>query len=55
MEASYGGHWSRIKGAAGGPKIVKIPGGDGMLSPKRTKGLPPTDTPVLANGPIGIA
>jgi hypothetical protein len=41
-------------GAAGGPKIVRIPGGLGMLSPIRTKASPPTVIPVLASGPITI-
>ena len=41
-----------MNGAAGGPRIVSIPGGLGMLSPIRTSALPVTLTPVLANGPI---
>ena len=41
-----------MKGAAGGPRIVRIPGGLGMLSPIRTNAWPVTVTPVLASGPI---
>jgi hypothetical protein len=39
-------------GAAGGPRMERMPGGDGMKSPTRTSGCPATDTPVLASGPI---
>src|SRR5947209_6070878 len=48
----HGGALSVMKGAAGGPRIVMIPGGLGMWSPTRTSALPPTVTPVLASGPI---
>lgn len=41
-----------MNGAAGGPRIVSIPGGVGILSPILTSALPVTLTPVLANGPI---
>src|SRR5712691_9923958 len=41
-----------MNGAAGGPRIVRMPGGLGMLSPMRTSACPLTLTPVLANGPI---
>ena len=43
-----------MNGAAGGPRIVRIPGGLGMLSPMRTNARPLTETPVLASGPITI-
>jgi len=52
LEKNYGGDWSLMNGAAGGPSIVRIPGGLGMLSPMRTNARPLTVTPVLANGPI---
>jgi hypothetical protein len=42
-----------MKGAAGGPIIVIIPGGVGMLSPALTRALPPATTPLLARGPMG--
>jgi hypothetical protein len=42
-----------MKGAAGGPIIVIMPGGVGMLSPILTRDLPPAMTPLLARGPIG--
>ena len=32
--------------------MVRMPGGDGMLSPMRTSALPPTRTPVRG-GPVG--
>ena len=41
-----------MNGAAGGPRMVSIPGGVGMLSPILTRALPVTLTPVLAKGPI---
>ena len=49
---SQGGHWSLMKGAAGGPNIVKMPGGVGIRSPSRTNERPATFTPVLAIGPM---
>jgi hypothetical protein len=49
----HGGHWSFMKGAAGGPSTVRMPGGVGMTSPIRTSERPPTFTPLLARGPIG--
>jgi hypothetical protein len=51
-EIGYGGDWSITNGAAGGPSMVKIPGGEGMLSNTRTNGRPPTLTPLLAIGPM---
>ena len=41
-----------MKGAAGGPNIVKMPGGVGIRSPSRTNERPVTFTPVLAIGPM---
>jgi hypothetical protein len=44
---------SVIKGAAGGPIIVKIPGPEGIVSPIRTNGCPLIFTWLGDNGPIG--
>ncbi len=41
-----------MKGAIGGPNIVKMPGGVGIRSPTLTNERPATFTPVLAIGPM---
>src|SRR5207248_433103 len=48
----HGAFPSVTKGAAGGPSTVSTPGGEGMLSPRRTSPIPLTSTPLLPSGPI---
>ncbi len=41
-----------MNGAAGGPKMVRMPGGVGILSNIRTSARPLTLTPLDARGPM---
>jgi len=44
---------SVINGAAGGPRIVKTPGPEGIISPRRTSAWPLIRAWLGDNGPIG--
>lgn len=44
---------SVMNGAAGGPRIVMTPGGVGIVSPRRIRGIPLMVTPVLPSWPMG--